>query len=81
MICFLCSFTNYESCHSWTGAVAVAIALNYLGIENSNEIKISMKGGDLLVSFNRNEDRFYDIWLSGDVCEVYKGKIDESFKR
>ena len=70
-----------ETLSCGTGAVAVAIALNYLGIENSNEIKISMKGGDLLVSFNRNEDRFYDIWLSGDVCEVYKGKIDESFKR
>jgi len=70
-----------ETLSCGTGAVAVAIALNYLGIEKNNEIKISMKGGDLLVSFNRNEDRFYDIWLSGEVCEVYNGKINESFKR
>ena len=55
--------------------------IDYLFSTENNEIKISMKGGDLLVSFNRNEDRFYDIWLSGEVCEVYNGKINESFKR
>ena len=55
-----------ETLSCGTGAVAVAIALNYLGIENSNEIKISMKGGDLLVSFNRNEDRFYDM-IAGNI--------------
>ena len=70
-----------ETLSCGTGAIAVAIALNYSNIINSQEIKIIMKGGCLLVSFKRKRNAFSNIWLSGDVNEVYIGVIDGDIKR
>ena len=63
-----------------TGAIAVAVVLNYYNIINKEEIKISMKGGNLKVSFNRVGDNFSNIWLSGAVSEIYKGEINGDIK-
>ena len=70
-----------ETLSCGTGAIAVAIALNYSNIINNQEIKIIMKGGCLLVSFKRKGNAFSNIWLSGDVNEVYIGVIDGDIKR
>ena len=83
----LCKVRTYErgiedetlSCG--TGAIAVAVVLNYSNIVSKKEIKISMKGGDLNVSFDRVGDNFSNIWLSGVVSEVYKGEINGDIKR
>ena len=82
----LCKVRTYErgvegetlSCG--TGAVAVAVVLNYSKITNKEEITISMKGGNLKVSFNRLGDNFSNIWLYGDVAEIYKGEINGDIK-
>ena len=82
----LCKVRTYErgvegetlSCG--TGAVAVAVVLNYSKITNKEEIIISMKGGNLKVSFNRLGDNFSNIWLYGDVAEIYKGEINGDIK-
>ena len=83
----LCKVRTYErgvenetlSCG--TGAIAVAVVLNYSNIVSKKEIKISTKGGDLNVSFDRVGDNFSNIWLSGVVSEVYKGEINGDIKR
>ena len=82
----LCKVRTYErgvedetlSCG--TGAIAVAVVLNYSNIINKEEIKISMKGGNLKVSFSRVGDNFSNIWLSGAVSEIYKGEINGDIK-
>ena len=82
----LCKVRTYErgvedetlSCG--TGAVAVAVVLNYSKITNKEEITISMKGGNLKVSFNRVGDNFSNIWLYGAVAEIYKGEINGDIK-
>ena len=83
----ICKLRTYErgvenetlSCG--TGAIATAIALNYSDIDDSNEIKISMKGGDLSISFDRIGEDFSNIWLSGEANEVYKGEINGNIKK
>ena len=50
-----------ETLSCGTGAIATAIALNYSDIDDSNEIKISMKGGDLSISFDRIGEDFSNI--------------------
>ena len=83
----ICKLRTYErgvenetlSCG--TGAIATAIALNYSNIVDSNEIKISMKGGDLSISFDRIGEVFSNIWLSGGANEVYKGEINGDIKK
>jgi len=82
----LCKVRTYErgvegetlSCG--TGAVAVAVVLNYSKITNKEEIIVSMKGGNLKVSFNRLGDIFSNVWLYGDVAEIYKGEINGDIK-
>ena len=82
----LCKVRTYErgvedetlSCG--TGAVAVAVVLNYSKIINKEEVIISMKGGNLKVSFNRVGDNFSNIWLYGAVAEIYKGEINGDIK-
>ena len=83
----ICKLRTYErgvenetlSCG--TGAIATAIALNYSDIVDSNKIKISMKGGDLSISFDRIGEDFSNIWLSGEANEVYKGEINGNIKK
>ena len=69
-----------ETLSCGTGAVAVAVVLNYSKITNKEEITISMKGGNLKVSFNRVGDNFSNIWLYGAVAEIYKGEINGDIK-
>ena len=69
-----------ETLSCGTGAIAVAVVLNYSNIINKEEIKISMKGGNLKVSFSRVGDNFSNIWLSGAVSEIYKGEINGDIK-
>jgi diaminopimelate epimerase len=58
-----------------TGATAVAIAMNKLGKTNSNVIQLEVEGGKLEVSFNKNEEKYTNVFLKGSAQFVFKGTI------
>ena len=59
-----------------TGVTAVAIAVNALDMSPSSEIILKTRGGDLRVSFEREEENYYNIWLTGPAQFVFKGEIE-----
>ncbi len=58
-----------------TGVTAVGIAMNYIGETEKNLITLKTKGGDLKVTFSKNEKGFSDVWLIGPATLVFKGKV------
>ena len=64
-----------ETLSCGTGAVAAAIALNILSLEDSNEINLKTKGGLLNVNFRKSNNKYTDIYLSGKVKKVFDGVI------
>ncbi len=58
-----------------TGATAVAIAMHEIGESNSSNIKINVKGGELYVSFDKIDNRYSDVFLTGPAKFVFKGEI------
>tara|TARA_R110002072_G_scaffold12215_8_gene53409 strand:- start:614 stop:1387 length:774 start_codon:yes stop_codon:yes gene_type:complete len=60
-----------------TGVTAVAISYLHQINSSQNQVKISTKGGDLLILLKRESDtNFKNIWLQGPAQEVYKGVIN-----
>jgi len=59
-----------------TGSVAVAlIASRLLPISRYGKIKVKTKSGEILkVYFERELDKFHDVWLEGKASVVYKGE-------
>ena len=64
-----------ETLSCGTGAVAAAIALNILSLEDSNEISLKTKGGLLNINFRKSNNKYTDIYLSGKVKKVFDGVI------
>ena len=64
-----------ETLSCGTGAVAVALALHANNKSNSKKIILNSRGGVLEVNFNFNNGIYQDIWLIGNVSNIYKGKI------
>ena len=62
-----------KSCGS--GSVALAALLRFNSITKSQNILISMPGGELQISLRENDHSFYDIWLSGMVTQVFSGSL------
>ena len=62
-----------KSCGS--GSVALAALLRFNSITESENILISMPGGQLQISIRENDHSFYDIWLSGTVKQVFSGSL------
>ncbi len=58
-----------------TGAVSVAIASHHVGKLKENICHIKMPGGDLTVTFKKNNLSYEDIWLTGPVAYVFKGEL------
>ncbi|NOQ26123.1 MAG: diaminopimelate epimerase [Bacteroidales bacterium] len=60
-----------------TGVTASAISASFHSKSDKNSYDIITKGGNLKVSFKRQEDNtFNDIWLTGPATFVFKGEID-----
>ncbi|WP_035670494.1 diaminopimelate epimerase [Flavobacterium sp. 83] len=59
-----------------TGATAVAIAMNALGETKANSIDLNVEGGKLVVSFDKNEGHFTNVFLKGPAEFVFKGTIE-----
>jgi diaminopimelate epimerase len=59
-----------------TGATAVAIAMNATGQTNATAINVNVEGGKLVVSFDKNENGFTNVFLKGPAEFVFKGTIN-----
>lgn len=59
-----------------TGVTAVALAAHATGRCVSNEIQLKTPGGDLKVSFENENKKYFNIWLSGPAEYVFKGEIE-----
>lgn len=64
-----------ETLSCGTGVTAVGIAMNYLGETVNNMVTLKTKGGDLKVSFERENSSFHNVWLIGPATFVYKGEV------
>ncbi|WP_281226504.1 diaminopimelate epimerase [Flavobacterium aquiphilum] len=58
-----------------TGATAVAIAMNATGQTDATTINVNVEGGKLVVSFDKNENGFTNVFLKGPAEFVFKGTI------
>ena len=58
-----------------TGAVSVAIACSYLNKIKSNICNIKMPGGILIVKFEKENNSYKNIYLTGPAVCVFKGEI------
>ena len=65
-----------ETLSCGTGATAVAIAMNFSGKTNSNNITINVQGGKLEVSFDKNDSHYSNVCLKGPATFVFQGKIN-----
>lgn len=59
-----------------TGATAVAIAMNATGQTDETAINLNVEGGKLVVSFDKSEDHFTNVFLTGPAKFVFKGTIE-----
>lgn len=59
-----------------TGATAVAIAMNATGQTEATSINVNVEGGKLVVSFDKNENGFTNVFLKGPAEFVFKGVIE-----
>lgn len=59
-----------------TGVTAAALAYAFSSDDlNSNEVYIKTLGGNLIVNFEKDDNGFKSIFLTGPADFVYKGKI------
>lgn len=59
-----------------TGATAVAIAMNAIGETDKTSINLNVEGGKLVVSFDKNNDGYTNVFLTGPAKFVFKGTIE-----
>lgn len=64
-----------ETLSCGTGATAVAIAMNSLGTTLTNKINIQVAGGEVQVSFDQDQEKYYNVMLTGAAKQVFKGEI------
>jgi diaminopimelate epimerase len=59
-----------------TGATAVAIAMNATGQTDLNAINLNVQGGKLVVSFDKVNGKYTNVFLKGPAEFVFKGTIE-----
>lgn len=64
-----------ETLSCGTGVVAASVSMHYLKRIKDNVINIKTMGGELSVSFEKNNECYRNIWLSGPATFVYTGNI------
>ncbi|TQD39157.1 diaminopimelate epimerase [Haloflavibacter putidus] len=64
-----------ETLSCGTGVTAVAIAAFEAGLASKSTISIDTLGGNLQVSFEKEDKHYKNIWLSGPAEQVFKGEI------
>lgn len=58
-----------------TGVTAVAMAAAIKQAKQKGNYRLKTRGGDLFVSFIRNEKGFSNVWLKGPATLVFSGEI------
>lgn len=64
-----------ETLSCGTGATAVAIAMHALGKTTANSVEILVEGGALAVAYEKQENRYTNVFLKGPATFVFKGEI------
>jgi diaminopimelate epimerase len=64
-----------ETLSCGTGVTAVALAMHFIGETEKNLVTLQTPGGDLNVSFEKQNESYTNIWLIGSAIQVYKGEI------
>lgn len=64
-----------ETLSCGTGVTAAALAFDQTIQTNLSEVKIRTKGGGLKVSFDQDERKYFNIWLTGPATMVFQGNI------
>lgn len=59
-----------------TGVTAAAIAAYEKGVVNELPIKVKALGGDLEVNFEKRNDTYQNVWLTGPAKFVFEGTIE-----
>ena len=59
-----------------TGVTAVAIAMNATGETDKTSINLNVEGGKLNVSFDKKNDGYTNVYLTGPAKLVFKGTIE-----
>ena len=62
-----------ETLSCGTGAVAIAICAKLNYNLNDGKVNIITNGGDLIVNFKKDKNRFFDILLEGNAIHVFDG--------
>jgi len=65
-----------ETLSCGTGVTAVALAMNYIGETEKNLVTLKTEGGNLQVSFNKENNSYRNVWLIGPAKQVYMGEIE-----
>ncbi len=66
-----------ETLSCGTGATACALLWDFISSESLNEVFVKVKGGELSVQFERNQqDGYLNIYLIGPATKVYDGIIE-----
>ena len=65
-----------ETLSCGTGATATAIAMNAIGKTNSHKIALDVEGGKLEVSFDKVNDSYLNVFLTGPATFVFEGEIE-----
>jgi diaminopimelate epimerase len=66
-----------ETLSCGTGATACALLWDFISSESLNEVFVKVKGGELSVQFERNQqDGYSNIYLIGPATKVYDGIIE-----
>ncbi|HZG99915.1 MAG TPA: diaminopimelate epimerase, partial [Flavisolibacter sp.] len=58
-----------------TGVTAAAL-VSYHNENGFNRVEVKTKGGNLSVDFDKIDDSFKNIWLTGPALLVFKGEIE-----
>jgi diaminopimelate epimerase len=62
-----------ETLSCGTGATAVAIAMNAIGKSAENKITINVEGGQLEITFQKENGIYKDVFLKGPATFVFEG--------
>lgn len=63
-----------ETLSCGTGVTAAAIAMHATGKTTSTKVMLKTPGGTLKVQFQKKENGYEDVYLTGPAVQVYKGK-------
>ncbi|CAM2772745.1 diaminopimelate epimerase [Flavobacterium frigoris] len=59
-----------------TGATATAIAMNATGTTDATSINLNVEGGKLVVSFDKKDNNYTNVFLKGPAEFVFEGTIE-----